>query len=285
MFEYLLYDTEFPVNTISSIHLKAITSFLKSPDQNMRGNAAHTLGRMGNHASSVIPEIIPLLGDDEFNVGKSTAEAIRMFCADAEPFVSDIATYLKDPRPNVRRVALMALGNMGEYVESAVPLIINLYKSGGIDLQKTQSTLTKMVKAVVKHIPTFELLLNDTSSDCRLLAMQLLVSMGQQVNNYTLEIAAQLSDIDSDIRGTAIRTLKKIGGNVLIENLPIIAVRLNDRSRNVYRAVCQAFEGVGDEIRPYYDPASSKRISRSIFAHCAFWMPVFTGMTQNIMPC
>ena len=104
---------------------------LKDPEFDVRKSAAEALGKIGSE--EVIPHVIPLLKDSDPSVREFAAGALGEI--GSEEAISNLIELLRDPDPNVRKAAAQALGEIRS--EEAVSHLFPLLKDSELDVRRS----------------------------------------------------------------------------------------------------------------------------------------------------
>jgi HEAT repeat protein len=101
----------------------ALIELLRDPSEEVRWNAALTLGKIGPGAQAAVPALIAALKDTDANVREHAAESLGQIGAEARAAVPPLTATLKDSSPRVRRDAVRSLGQIGPAARDAVPTV------------------------------------------------------------------------------------------------------------------------------------------------------------------
>jgi HEAT repeat protein len=104
---------------------------LRSPNANIRANAAETLGVAGScpDTPSVVPDLIATMKDPESRVRSGAASSLGFMGTRALSAKPILIAALKDKDPSVAINAANTLGGMGTNASEAVPGLISLIQS------------------------------------------------------------------------------------------------------------------------------------------------------------
>ncbi|NEP73705.1 MAG: hypothetical protein F6K25_16045 [Okeania sp. SIO2G4] len=201
----------------------------------MRSRAAEALGKIGSE--TVIPELILLLKDSDFNIREKAAEALGKI--GSKTVVPELISLLKDPDAVVCSRAAEALGKIGS--ETAIPGLISLLKdSNSYVLSRAAEALGKIGSETA--IPGLIPLLEDLDSVVCSFAAEALGKIGSETAIPGLIQLTEYSD--SDVRSRAAEALGKIGSETAISGLIIF---LEDSEFYVRNTAVKALSKIGLE--------------------------------------
>ena len=121
---------------------------------------------------------------------------------------------LKNPEPDVRKLSLIALRNMGERAKDASPEIAELLKDPKPMIRYfALSTLGNTKSGAVKFIPQILEMLKDKNPVIVVGALDALGNMGTLAGDYTEVIAGYFDHKDYRVRAIAVEAMGKIGKN------------------------------------------------------------------------
>ena len=106
----------------------ALRRALSDGDPQVAGDAARSLGALGQNASPSVPALVRTLSHEDPYVRIYAAEALASIGPKASAATKELATTLGDPIPGVRWAAGEALAGIGPAARSAVPLLIEALK-------------------------------------------------------------------------------------------------------------------------------------------------------------
>jgi HEAT repeat protein len=107
--------------------LPKLFALLRSPDLQTQQAAANALaGVLGHDPTSVMPDLLAMLADDQPSARTGAAYALSLFGADAAPAIAPLIEMLDDPHPLPRVYAAVALGEIGPAAADALPRLKEL---------------------------------------------------------------------------------------------------------------------------------------------------------------
>lgn len=112
---------------------------LRSRDSSVRLRAVKALGNLGPAARFAVPNVLDALNDADGDVRRAAIAAIRQIIPDAKPteaIVRALAADLADPDPNIRLIAVRALGRTGQAAAGASAAIETLRTDPDPDVRR-----------------------------------------------------------------------------------------------------------------------------------------------------
>lgn len=123
---------------------------------------------------------------------------------------------LKNPEPDVRKLSLIALRNMGERAKDAAPEIAELLKDPEPIIRYfAVSTLGNTKSGAVNYVPQILEMLKDKNPVIVVGALDAMGNMGTLAGDYAAVIAGYFNHEDYRVRAAAIEAMGKIGQNSL----------------------------------------------------------------------
>jgi len=126
--------------------IKQLLVDLKSPNPQIRTNAAQRLGEAGAKAVNALPDLTNALKDGDPNFRAAAVDAIGKIGGDARTTVPLLMNALKDPIPKVRASAAQALGHFGAAGEPAVPALIAAFTDADEEVAVKAREALKQIK-------------------------------------------------------------------------------------------------------------------------------------------
>lgn len=102
--------------------IPALKTALSDDDREVRRMASYALGELGSDARSALPFLVGALGDDEQSVRLSAAFAIAKIDPESQAYVPILIEAMRSGDGGV----IVAVGQMGERAEWAVPVLVSL---------------------------------------------------------------------------------------------------------------------------------------------------------------
>ena len=187
----------------------ALLPLLHDTDWNVRQAVAKALGQVGTaHAETVVPALLPLLHDTDWNVRFAAVEALpQIGGTQAETIVPALLTLLRDAHGGVRFAAAEALRQLGAaHAETVVPALLPL-------LHDTDSSVRQAVVQALPHqaetvVPALLPLLRDENSEVRRTTIGALLQLGgAQAEMVVPALLPLLRDVDGYVRRTTAEAL------------------------------------------------------------------------------
>jgi HEAT repeat protein len=132
-------STDLIITSADSQNVNALVSQLRSRDSSQRIRAVKALGNLGPAARFAVPNLLDVLNDPDGDVRRAAIAAIRQIVPDAKPteaIIRALAADLTDPDPNVRLIALRALGRSGQAAAAASSAIDALRNDPDPDVRR-----------------------------------------------------------------------------------------------------------------------------------------------------
>ena len=180
---------------------------LKSPDAELRSNAAFALGWEGN-ITVAIP-LIDLLYDSDIHVQQT---AVNSLCNLKDDRIFNLMVERLEHGPlEQKRCILYNIWRFPSRRKEAVSVYLRYLEHEDIDLRFDALVLLGSVSEVRKHIPAYRRCLNDEDPRTRALALKRLYEVDREyLLVFKEEIEYMLSDPYIEVEQAAIKILKKI---------------------------------------------------------------------------
>ncbi len=180
---------------------------LRDPDPKVREAGSQALGEMGDAA---VPRLIEALKDRDANVKIAVIITIDGLGLGARPAIPALGEAIKDTNAVVRRLALIALSKMGEMALETVPLMVEALRDK--DTNVKNAAAFALVSLGRDALPEFRKLLKDTNANLRLMAVQALSRLSEDIDQTTATALVEaLADDHARVRQTATWTLATLG--------------------------------------------------------------------------
>ena len=109
--------------------------------------AAVELGHLGHGAKDAIPDLEPLLHDDEPDVRKAAVLALARIGEYSDEMVGTLLELLQGPNDHDKYLAAKVLGRIGPAAREAIPLLKKAQQAGQTDVKRAASeALEKIVQ-------------------------------------------------------------------------------------------------------------------------------------------
>ena len=192
--------------------ISSVIEKLNHSDENVRKDAAYTLGKLGPNAKIAIPLLIETLKDEKVDVREAAVYALGCIGQEAKTIVPALIDLLKDENFGVRKTAVSALGNIGV---AAIPAILNALKDeiGSSSLLGEEKPIEKAARKIFKRIgsdavPALVKALKDDT--VRLAAIDALGFVGQEAKSALPALIEVLKCENADVLHATADALRKI---------------------------------------------------------------------------
>lgn len=213
-----VYDDSNAEQHVTFIH----TRLKKGTDQIERSNAANALAALGALAKDKAPDIIFLLGDADEVVATSAVTALGQMRDHLSE--ANIAALVKIFRTSedkqTRRLAVNAMGQLGEKSKPFVEDLINLLKDSDESVANAASTSLGKLSADLEEkksglsdqqVQQVAALLKHPEVRVRCLAAQTIMLLGLKAESYIPHLVNALADKDPKVVGCCIIALVAFG--------------------------------------------------------------------------
>jgi HEAT repeat protein len=183
-------------------------------------------------------------------------EILGQIGSEARTVTPALLAGLKDPDPAVRKVALVALGQVGVPAEEGVPALAALLPtSNRLDAIKA---LARYRGGAREAVPALVGLLKDPEADVRWNAALTLGLIGPEARGSVPDLVAALHDEEADVREHAAESLGQVGV-ASPEVVAALAAACKDRNARVRRDAVRSLGQFGPTSRPALDAVSALR--------------------------
>ena len=116
------------------ITVAGLVKDLQSNNKATRMNAIRSLGQIGTGARIAVPHLVQLLDDSDKEIASLSLRALA-FVGPTRSLKPKIVQRLRDPCPEMRRMAAFAIGSMGTAGRDVIPLLASLLKDEDLAVQ------------------------------------------------------------------------------------------------------------------------------------------------------
>lgn len=192
--------------------ISSVIEKLSHNDENVRKDAAYTLGKLGPDAKIAIPLLIKTLKDEKADVREAAVYALGCIGQEAKTIVPVLIDLLKDENFGVRKTAESALGNIGV---ATIPAILNTLKdeTSSFSFLDKEKPIRKAARKIFKRIGSsavpalVEALKDDT---VRLAAIDALGFVGHEAKSVLPALIEVLKGDNADVLDATADALRKI---------------------------------------------------------------------------
>ncbi len=117
-------------------NVKDLKKYLYSGKNSIRVKILNIFGNMGQNANDMVPFIIPMLKDNNFDIRDTARATLRKIGTSSKEAVPDLILLLKNPEYEIRLMALTELTDIGKDASSALPSIELLLKDPNENVRK-----------------------------------------------------------------------------------------------------------------------------------------------------
>jgi HEAT repeat protein len=228
--------------------------------------AALALGNIGGpeaaSAVKVLCETLKDKEDDPHNRRLATA-ALAGIGPDGAEAVPDLAEALKDPDAQVRRNAALALGNMRERAEEAVPALVKLLdpRDPADDVRRYAMEALAFIcekpgdKVILESLPTLrKVIQEDPSWRVRQRVVWVLACLSnQELKNVVDDLKPVLAEKKAEPRlvryEAAVLLGLRLGPDAPDKTLDVLLENLNDKEIRIYEGSGASVSGTGPEAK------------------------------------
>jgi HEAT repeat protein len=144
-----------------------------------------------------------------------------------------------------RLKAVAALGQMGPDAHLAVPRLIRALKDKDATLRNFAEDALNKIGATRSDVETLVPLLDETNSQVRLAALQLLARVGADAQPALPALIKLAEDTDNKVRAKAVEALSRVGAASEHDTyMPVLTKALKDRDAGVRAAAAEALTTV-----------------------------------------
>lgn len=117
-------------------NVKYLKKYLYSGRNSIRVKVLNIFGNMGENANDMVPFIIPMLKDNNFDIRDTARATLRKIGTSSKEAVPDLILLLKNPEYEIRLMALTELTDIGKDASLALPSIELLLKDSNENVRK-----------------------------------------------------------------------------------------------------------------------------------------------------
>jgi formylglycine-generating enzyme required for sulfatase activity len=242
----------YALETLVKIGKPAVPSLInKLGDSNdeIKKDAARTLGKIGPEAVAAVPELIKTFSECGPNIRQAAAEALGNIGPAAQAAVPNLIKALGDLNSSIRLTASKALDKIGPEAKNAVPDLIKILGDQRASVRQAATEILGKIGPNAKNaVPVLIKSLNDHDFKVRHSATQALGKIGSNAKNAVPVLIKSLNDHDFKVRHSATQALGKIGSNAK-NAVPVLIKSLNDHDFTIRQAAIQALGKIGPDAK------------------------------------
>jgi HEAT repeat protein len=272
-----------------------LVSVLHDPNPQVRSRAATALGMIGPEANNTIPHLLTLftdadaevraaavwavgempplpaeavkalvkaMGDKPWNVHAVAAEILHRSRPEAaKTAAGELLGLLSDKDANIRRFAVLILGEPWAASDSAIPKMSGLLTDKEPEVRAAAATaLGKIGPKAIAAVPDLVKLFNDDKNQVNLAAIEAVGKIGPAAKSAIPDLMIQLGSKSMFVRRSAAESLGKMGPEVKVAITALVRVlggkntmappRDTPSIKTDLDAVYQVLNGFGPEIIP-----------------------------------
>jgi hypothetical protein len=243
--------------------VKEAVENLKATEPDIRTGACQALGALGTEAASHSVGVVACLWDFDPNVREAAVLAIRQFHKDDAKLPSDaidrIALALRAKRAEVRLVACLALGSIGEQAAEYLKAVAMCMRDeiGTVRLAACVSLNGLGVVLAAPYASLTAELLDDMDAEVCNAACAALAPLGEAAKPHITSLATRSVDVGATgaAARAALDTLRRAGVAMPPEAAFCVAQALDDER---CKQACQALGALGATATPHIQAIANK---------------------------
>ena len=242
--------------------IASLTAQLTDENDDVRRQAAYSLGRLGTKAQPATDALLPLLKDRYREVRWYTAEALGRIGPSARQAVSPLAAALDDPESDrfMRRASAEALGRIGSVAKPASEKLALLLDDEDHGLRVAAAVALWKIERHDRSESVLIETIKTGTGDGPYEAIRAVARLNIAHTDRSAALVAALGHTQSDVRHAAAKALGSIGGNAI----SAIAKQTANSNPKVQLAALSALGFLADDLRVnvfYQDRTTRKQFS------------------------
>jgi HEAT repeat protein len=198
-----------------------------------------------------IPSIVALLEYDKPDVRRDAVMVLGQLSELSKDYIPQIAARLQDNDLYVRRAAVRALGQLSELSKDYIPQIADLIDNNKPEVRSAAANALGQLGELSKdYVPRITARLEDDIPYVRRDAVEALAQLGELSKDSIPQIAARLQDDDWLVRQAAVGALGQFR-ELSKDYIPQIAARLQDDNDSVTISVAETLGQLGELSKDY----------------------------------
>jgi HEAT repeat protein/S1-C subfamily serine protease len=139
-------------NTSMKNEVDKLKELLNGKEPEVRAPAALALGKLGDRAKAVVPDLLVAIREDDRQLKRACYIALKSVGADPQTMMSVLRAGIKDGDVQVRRAALEAAGRAGAAAKDLLPTIVDALSDSDVR-QAALSALKQLGPEAKEHAP------------------------------------------------------------------------------------------------------------------------------------
>jgi HEAT repeat protein/S1-C subfamily serine protease len=262
----------------------ALLKALEHRDDNVRGQAAQTLGTIGPEAKMSIPGLLRVAREDSKDVNRNLAvDALNKIGPPDRSELTLLRECLKDHDPRIRSYAAAAAGKLGPEASSVMPVLVQVARDGNVEVRQNATRalgkmgtdakdtvlpvlmdnlkdsdrdvrvaaaqgLTSLEALGVGELPLLINLLKHQDSEARVCAAHALGQLGDKAKKAVPVLVEAFQRTDPALRSATVEALAKIGGEAK-DTVPVFTQALGASEKDTRKNACVGLGKVGPDAK------------------------------------
>ncbi|MFA4974357.1 MAG: HEAT repeat domain-containing protein [bacterium] len=183
---------------------------LSHKDQRIRRAAAFLLGRAGDAAAAVLPQLLAARTDSDETLKKYADQCIRGISR--KKLVKGLIKSISNEDPKIRLAAAIYMWDIGEEAGAAIPSLLAARQDKDEKVRKAVDLAIKRIGAD-RLIPELKKALRHKDAAIRMAAAIYLWDIGPEAKSAIADLKRASKDKDEKVRKAALLALKRISGS------------------------------------------------------------------------
>ncbi len=183
---------------------------LSHKDQRIRRAAAFLLGRAGDAAAAVIPQLLAARTDSDETLKKYADQCIKGISR--KKLVKGLIKSISNEDPKIRLAAAIYMWDIGEEAGAAIPSLLAARQDKDEKVRKAVDLAIKRIGAD-RLIPELKKALRHKDAAIRMAAAIYLWDIGPEAKSAMADLKRASKDKDEKVRKAALLALKRISGS------------------------------------------------------------------------
>ncbi len=183
---------------------------LSHKDQRIRRAAAFLLGRAGDAAAAVLPQLLAARTDSDETLKKYSDQCIKGISR--KKLVKGLINSISNEDPKIRLAAAIYMWDIGEEAGAAIPSLLAARQDKDEKVRKAVDLAIKRIGAD-RLIPELKKALRHKDAAIRMAAAIYLWDIGPEAKSAIADLKRASKDKDEKVRKAALLALKRISGS------------------------------------------------------------------------